>query len=348
MSLPPFGASVEFHNVPAPEPSPDGAGWLLPRYPRNAYETFGSPGFLTAQQSTGAELRFVTEARHLRVFLRSLDHPCEVIVFKGDFQHAVHPLAPGVVHCLQLTPPDNLALVRPEALFKRFHPAVWRLVFCRGSMVVHGIDTFGAPLRAPRADEKPALRWLAYGSSITHSTWQGYPDRAARILGVDALNKGQSGSCYLDAAAAEFIAAGCDWDFATLELGINLRNTCAPDEFECRARHLVARCLAAKPGRPLVLITPYRNAADHLIAPDANTAKQSAFATILRAIAAENRERAVHLVEGGAIVDELSLLRSDLLHPTDYGQARMAENLARALRPIVTALGSHAAASRTP
>src|SRR5688572_27209597 len=98
-------AGIEFHNIAAPEPGPRGAGWLLPRYPRKAYETFGSPGFLTAQEATGGELRFVTDARHLRVFLEPLDRVSEVVIMKGDFHHAGHTLAPGIVHCLQLTPP---------------------------------------------------------------------------------------------------------------------------------------------------------------------------------------------------------------------------------------------------
>jgi lysophospholipase L1-like esterase len=254
-------------------------------------------------------------------------------------------LAPGVVHCLQLTPPDHFATVRPEALRRGFDPGVWRVFFDRGSMVFHGIDTFGAPLRRPTAAEKPALRWLAVGSSITHSSRNGYPHRAARLLGVDVLNKGLSGSCYIDPAAADHLAAGCDWDFATLELGINMRATFTPDEFARRARHLVERCLAAKPGRPVVLVTIFRNAVDHLLAPDAHSAKQEAFDAILRDLAREHAARGVHLVEGADIVDDLTLLTSDLLHPTDHGHGRMAENLSAFLRPIIATLAGRAGKS---
>ncbi|MFA6287346.1 MAG: GDSL-type esterase/lipase family protein [Opitutaceae bacterium] len=329
--------SIEFHNVPAPEPSLNGEGWLLTRYPRQVYETFGSPGFLTAQESTGAELRFVTEARHLRVFLRPLDRTTEVMIYKGDFQHAHHTLAPGVVHCLQLTPPDNLATIHLKAAFKAFHPGVWRVFLDRGSMVFHGIDTFGSPVRPPLSAEKPALRWLAYGSSITHSYRHGYPHRAARRLGVDVLNKGLSGSCYVDPAAAEFIATGCNWDIATLEMGINMRATFSPDEYGRRVRHLVSRCVAAKPGRPLILLTLFQNAAHQLIEPDISTEKQDSFNAILRQVAAENQDRNVHLIEGTDIIDDLTFLASDLLHPSEYGHDRMAENLARFLKPLLPA-----------
>jgi lysophospholipase L1-like esterase len=326
---------IEFHNTPAPEPSPAGSGWILPRYPRNAYNTFDSPGFLTAQESTGVELRFVTRARHLRVFVTALTQDSEIAVFKGDYPHLVQKIPHGVTQCVHLTPPDLFDRVRPEALRHRFHPDVWRVVFDRGTMVFNGIDTFGAPIRKPLADEKPALRWLAYGSSITHSTRNGYPHQTAARLRVDVQNKGQSGSCYIDPAAVEYIAAGADWDFATCELGVNMRATFEPDAFAARARHLVTRCTEAKPGRPLALITHFRNSAHHLAEPDATTAKQTAFDQILRDLAAEFADRHVHLIEGTDIVDDLSCLSSDLLHPSDAGHARMAENLSRALRPIL-------------
>lgn len=334
-SLPDF---IEFHNTPAPEPSPAGAGWILPRYPRTAYNTFESPGFLTAQESTGVELRFVTKARHLRVFISALSQESEVVVFKGDFPHLVQKIPQGTVHCLHLTPPDLFDRVQPDALRHSFDPDVWRIVFDRGTMVFHGLDAFGADIRRPLPSEKPALRWLAYGSSITHSSRQGYPQRTAALLNVDVLNKGLSGSCYLEASAAEFLAAGCDWDFATLELGVNVRTTFSPEKFEERARHLVSRCIEARPGRPVALITLFRNAQHHLVTPDDISTRQNAFDHILRRIARDYQNRNVHLIEGTAIVDDLSCLTSDLLHPHDSGHARMAENLAKHLNPLIASL----------
>lgn len=330
--------SIEFHNVAAPERSTNGVGWFLPRYPRNAYETFGSPGFLTAQESSGVELRFVTEARHLRVFLSPVDRVTEVVIFKGDFQQTVHTLSPGVVHCLQLTPPDHLSTIQPSALRRCFHPDVWRVVLGNGSMVFHGIDTFGAPIRPPTAAEKPAIRWLAYGSSITHSSRNGYPHLAARRLGVDVQNKGQSGSCYIDDAAIEFIATDCEWDLITLEMGINLRALHSPEDFDHRARRMIERCIKAKPGRPVVVITIFQNAANQLVTPDERTTKQDAFNRILRGIVQENRQHGVHLIEGDVVADDLTYMSADLLHPTDYGHGRMAENLACALKPIIASL----------
>lgn len=205
-------------------------------------------------------------------------------------------------------------------------------------MVFHGIDTFGHYLRAPFREEKPALRWLAYGSSITHSSRNGYPALTARRLGVDVLNKGMSGSCFVDPTAAEFLAADCDWDIATLEMGINMRLQYSVEEFERRARHFVARCVELKPGRPVVLLTIFRNAANHLLKADETSEKQEAFNEVIRQIARDRSEENVHLIEGTDIVEDLGYLGVDLVHPTDYGHARMAEKLARALSPTVASL----------
>ena len=293
---------------------------------------------MTAQEATGVEIRFVTEARHVRVFISSLERPSEITVFKGNFWHSSQTLMPGGIASIHLTPPDLFKEIRPEALRSGFDPAVWRILFCRGTMAYHGLDAFGSDVRPPFAQEKPSIRWLAYGSSITHSSRQGYPQCAANLLGVDVMNKGMSGSCFIDDTAVDFIADGCDWDMATLEMGINMRIQYTVEEFERRARHMVSRCMAAKPGRPIVLITLFRNFANHFIEPNEITAKEESFDRVIRAIARENQGANVHLVEGREIVDHLSLLSSDLLHPSDHGHARMGENLARILKPIMESI----------
>ena len=295
---------------------------------------------MTAQESTGVEIRFVSDARHIRMFISSLERPSEVTVFKGDFWHSCQTLMPGGIQCVHLTPPDLFNEICPEALRSGFDPAVWRILFCRGTMVFHGLDSFGSPVRPPLAHEKPKVRWLAYGSSITHSSRQGYPQCAARLLGVNVQNKGMSGSCFIDDAAVDFIADDCDWDIATLEMGINMRIQYSVEEFERRARNMVSRCMAAKPGRPIVLITLFRNFANHFIEPNEITAKEESFNQVIRTIARENQGKNVHLVEGSEIVDHLSLLSSDLLHPSDHGHARMAENLSRFLKPLVESISN--------
>jgi len=329
-------SSLEFHNL-IPEPCASGGGLLLPRYPRQVRGRMESPGFYTSEESAGGELRFVTPALHLRVYVTCLTQDGEVAVYRGEFLHSVHQVRQGGLQCIHVAVPEMFARVQPAALSGAFHSDVWRFVFNRGAYVLQGVETFGQPIRPPRAEEKPKLRWLAYGSSITHSSRNGYPHQAARRLGVDVQNKGLSGSCYIEREAADFIAAECEWDLATLELGINMRNQFTAEEFEKRARYLVHRCQEAKPGRPLFLISIFPNAANHLIEPDHGAKNQAEFVAILNRIADENRGKNVTLFDGGAILKNFSSLGVDLLHPSDFGHVLMGENLANLLRPLLPA-----------
>jgi hypothetical protein len=285
------------------------------------------------------EIRFVTEAQNVRLYLSSEECDATVWVFRGNFSFGNYGVPQGKVHCLHLVAPEVFPTVQREMLETgSFNSNVWRFVLDRSSMAFHGIDTFGYDVRPPTAAEKPKLKWLAYGSSITHSSVRGYPAQAAMRLGVDMLNKGLSGACEIEPEAAEFVAARCDWDFATLELGVNMRRWWPAHGFEERARNIVARCLAAKPGKPIALLTIFPNCAASLAKPDISTEREVAYNDILRQIAADHAADGVHLIEGSDILSELHLLTQDLLHPSEFGHVRMGENLANKLRPIIAPL----------
>lgn len=296
-------------------------------------------GRQTSQESAGCEIRFVTTSPTIRVYLSGANWDTEVAVFCGDFSHSVHKLEPGHIQCIHLQVPERFSVVDREALTQgAFSPDVWRLMFSRSPVLLHGIDPLGHSLRPPTAEEKPRLKWLAYGSSITHSHWKGYPNQAAWRLGVDVQNKGLSGSCHIEKEAADFLARDCEWDFATLELGINMRNEYEPAEFERRARYLVKTCLEAKPGKPVVLITVYPNFAGHARNPGKEIEREKAYNDILRTLARETADQGVHLIEGSDVLGDFRHLSADLVHPSEFGHVRMGENLAGLLRPIIQGL----------
>jgi lysophospholipase L1-like esterase len=331
---------IEFHNCSGPEHDPGRAGWLLPRYPREVRSRLESPGFLMARDPVGVEMRFASDALHFRVFLSGVEQDVEVAVFKGEYQCGSFQVPAGRIQGLAFAPPEAMGRLPAESLSHGgFAPRVWRVVCNRGPVVFHGLETFGAPVRPPAPEDKPRLRWLAYGSSITHSSRNGYPHQAARRLRLDVQNKGLSGSCYIEREAADYLASGCDWDLATFELGINMRHQFTPEEFERRARYLLERCLAAKPGRPLVLITVFPNQQDRQPEPDAAGSNQEAFRECLRRLAVEFGPQGVHLIEGSAILRDFTCLGADLLHPTDFGHVLMGEHLASALKPVLAGLG---------
>jgi lysophospholipase L1-like esterase len=331
-------AGIEFHNAAALEPLCGMPGLVPVRLPRAVRDGLNFQARFVASGSAGVELRFITSAPRFRIALAAHTEAVNVHVYRGEFGHSDHRLESGRVTVLHLIPPERFPLVPRECLERgAFSPDLWRVQISDAAVSFLGIETFGAEIRPPRAEEKPKLRWLAYGSSITQSWAKGYPIQAARRLGVDLLNKGLSGSCYCEEILAEHLATGETWDFATLELGVNMRGVFSPEEFESRVRHLVGRLRKARPRAPLVVITHFLNLQHFPLPGHGGIAAehQNAYDAILRTLAAELMDDGVHLIEGCDLLTDFTGLSCDLLHPSDFGHIQMGENLARRLLPLL-------------
>jgi lysophospholipase L1-like esterase len=333
----------ELHNIAELDASCGYPGPLVRRIPRAVAERLVT-GTLVSEDAALCELRFtVVSGRRLAVVLTALAGG-DLFIYRGDFLHSHVRLPAGQVyrHILDYEN-DPLARLRPEAFVPRaFAPEVWRVVF-DGPTLLHGVDLMGSVIRPPTPDQKPALRWLAYGSSITHgftpvTRQQCYVAQTARRLGIDVINLGLSGSCFCEAVMSDYLASRADWDFATCELGVNMRNTVAPEEFARRARYLVEQITTARPGKPLVLISPFPTGNDWLPEPDLPARNTRGYEAALRALAGEFAGRGVHLIEGGDILTRVSGLTCDLVHPSTEGHTLMAENLAARLRALVSVL----------
>ncbi|MCX7002520.1 MAG: GDSL-type esterase/lipase family protein [bacterium] len=341
MSLTSFSSLLELHNIAELDTAAGYPGPLVRRIPKAVVDQLEN-GALVAGDTTLCELRFVVErGRRLAIVLTSLSGS-DLFVYRGDFvQNHVRLPANGLYRHVLDFETSPFAKLRAEVLSTHaFAPQVWRIVL-DGPMLFHGVDLMGCAIRPPHADEKPAKRWLTYGSSITHgyspvTRMQCYVAQTARRLGVDVLNLGLSGACVCEPVFADYLASRDDWDFITCELGVNMRNSFTPDEFARRARYLAETLTTRRPGKPVVLITPFPSAADVLSEPDAVTHTVRAFAAALRDIAAKFAARGVHLIEGADILSQFSDLTCDLVHPGTEGHTLMAENLAARLRTIIT------------
>lgn len=329
--------NIAFHNAAALEPFCGLPGLCLARVPGQVRKTLNPGARATALQAVGVELRFVCEGPRVRLALAAHQEEVSLRVYRGDFAHAESRVPAGATRVLQLDLPEHFGTVDRTGALEggRFSPDLWRVQISGGVASYVGVESFGDALRPPREDETPRIRWLAHGSSITQSWAGGYPHVAARLLGVDVLNKGLSGSCHCEATLADWFAESECWDFATLELGVNMRGVFSPEEFEGRARGVVDRLRAANPEAPLVLITHFTNR-DHAPAHGGGSTRiqknQMAYDNILRDIARENAEDRVHLIEGREVLDGFHGLSSDLLHPSDHGHESMGHALAGLLR----------------
>ena len=168
----------------------------------------------------------------------------------------------------------------------------------------------------------------------------GYPAQAGRRLAVDVQNKGLSGGCFAEPELARFFCESCRWDLLTLELGINMRGHFGADEFARCCRAFVETCVTAGAGKPVVLITILTNGACLPGVEPELRCRELAYNACLRGLAREFEAHGAVLIEGAELLPELSLLKADLLHPTDIGQAVIAERLAVRLGPILGKQGA--------
>jgi lysophospholipase L1-like esterase len=334
---------VSFHNVGELERLGDLPGVLLSRFPRQVREALNRRARHVALEGVGCEVRFVCDHPDVRVFVAAqkpeFGEQLEIRVFRGDFEHSIHQVPPGQTAVLSLAEPTTFGAPEPSQLRQGFAPNVWRVQFGRGPGLFLGLDGLGGTIRPPTPEELPKACWLAYGSSITNSHLDGYPQVAARRLGVDVMNKGLSGACHCEPEVADWLATDCPWDFATLELGINMRGM-LPERFAELAGYLVRKVVGENPGKPIFLIPIFPNCLSPGIAKeDQVSGNEVAFNQILRDLAAEIASPDLHLIEGDQILDQFTGLRTDLLHPAPYGHAVMGLNLAEILRPVLTAKG---------
>lgn len=336
---------IELYNAGALEPVPGMGENGLVRIPAAVRHQLNERARFIGMDSVGVEVRFVTEAPNIDLYL-SVQQPefggkGKVRIYKGDFLYRTLELESNVVTFYRLTPPDAFTSANDKLLGSGgFAPHVWRIVCDRSVHVLQGIHTHGHEMRPPRQSEVPRLNWLAYGSSITNSNLDGYVHVAAAKLRVQVQNKGFSGSCHIEQALVDYLLDECGFDFITCELGVNMREQYSPDEFEQRASYLIGRL--AQLQKPAVIITMFPNShTEQYAANPANkiTEREEAFNRIVERLVREADVPSLRLVYGSDILDDVTGLSADLLHPTTYGHAVMGLNLAARLKGFLLEQG---------
>jgi lysophospholipase L1-like esterase len=329
--------SVEFHNCAEVS---RGDGYVaLQRVPESVRGQLNPIAQKAVLQPASAEIRFVVEPGKPAGVTLSSEGWSGVLLFMGDCRSGnlvslgSEPQTLSVKWGERWVPCLDALRARPH----RFDPCVVRLVLMGDQVRFHGAE---GDVRPPNPGELPALRYLAYGTSITHGSEALLPHlcyaaQAARHLGADLLNLGMGGSCYAERAIADYVAGRDDWDVTSLALSVNMLGF-TEAEFRDRVRYMVHTVAASHPGKPVACITLYPYFCDLGLELESRTmAKTAAFREILREAVRDCPTPNAHLVEGPDILRDIGGLTVDLIHPAEDGMVDMGRNLADVLAVLL-------------
>lgn len=334
--------NVELHNCAE---ITEGDGYVaLQRVPESVREKLNPGAQEKMLQPASGEIRFVLEPGESAKVTLSSRSEVGVVPFFGDHRFSAGVSVREAPHTIELTWNERL-LQSLDGLRKhphRFDPCVVRLL-SRGDQVrFHKAE--GKGIRPPNRDELPRVRYLSYGTSITHgaaalAAHLTYTAQTARRIGADLLNFGVGGACQCEPELADYFASRDDWHIATLALSVNMM-AFTPEEFEKRVRYMVHTVAGSNPARPVVCITLYRYFGDLAVCDENhNPDKAARFRQILRDAVKNCPTPNAHIVEGPDILKTYGGLTCDIIHPADDGMIEMGENLAQVLKPLVPGAG---------
>ncbi len=335
--------NLEFHNVDNLEKKDGIAGLLINRFPVSVQNSLGykshQRGRFYCKTSAGCEIRFVTPSPTIRISLSAWEKSGEITIFCGDFFLSSHVIESGKITTIQIEAPEQFSKVE-ETAFNNFNFSknVYRICFDKNAcFLFNDIETFGNPLRPPNNPEKPPKKWLAYGSSITmggnSEKYQNcYIALTARLINADIFNKSTAGSCFIDPEMTNYLLSFDNWDFASLELGINMLSRFTENEFFSRSKNLISKI--AQKEKPIFVISNFTSRNTHSLDVTLKN-KNENFKKILESIVKDENKKNLRFINGENIQPSLSNLTCDLLHPSDFGHIEMAQNLSKILKQYV-------------
>ena len=225
--------NIEFHNIDNLEEKKGISGVLLNRFPIEVQNSLGieihQRGRFYCKTGAGCEIRFKTNSLTTRISLSAWEKNGTVSIFCGDYFLSSHLIECGKITTIQIEKPEKFNLVKEEFINKgNFSRDVYRICFDKNAcFILNDIETFGNEIIPISESNKPQKKWLAYGSSISMggnaTDYQNsYISLTAKLLNVDVFNKATAGSCFIDEKMVDYLESFKDWDFTTLELGINM------------------------------------------------------------------------------------------------------------------------------
>ncbi|WP_269523483.1 SGNH/GDSL hydrolase family protein [Coraliomargarita parva] len=304
--------------------------WRLPVGDLPLYATHGEL-VDKAGRTAGVRLRFKTTSPELELEVKVISvheaAPVFDLVSDGQLLATVPvDLDAGVVRFTGLEPSQVYEIWLP----------VFSELYLQSFVVPEGASV------EPVADER--LRWVTYGSSISHcaaatSPALSWPAVAARAHDLQLTNLGYGGNCHLEPMLGRLIR-DLPADIITLKLGINVYGRASMNDrtFAAAAIGLVQLVREKHPETPVGLITPIF-ACHREGTPNASGMTLEQYREQLRLACAALKklgDEKLFFFEGRELLweDEADLLPDDL-HPNGEGYRRMGQRVAEKIIPVL-------------
>ena len=319
--------NIYFHNVEELEKCEKGYRmYRIPSYVREQINQKARDE--VSLYSTGIELRFRLKGDSATVIL-SVDENEEAqvaFIYYGTFQGGWQYSSKTLQKETRITIPKNNNLKLLKEIAKKsqlaFDPEVVRIVLPYGTCYFVGVE---GEVEPPLKEQLPKKAYLAYGSSITHGSLAlaapyTYPFRISQILNCDYYNLGFAGTAHLEKAMAEYIVSRKDWDFASVEMGINMIGPEFSFElFEERVKEFTD-ILASDP-RPVFATSIF-----------GFTGQGQEKAAKFREIVRKHAKDKLIFTDGLELLDNPAYISADLVHPTLEGIAQISERWSNIMR----------------
>ncbi len=317
--------NMDFHNVEELEKK--GAGYTMWRVPAALRSHLSQAAAETAARfATGIEIRFrmVSDTVTLTLRTEPMEEAQVAYIYFGSFQGGWQQSSKAIGQegtPITISRPGNMQRLREltAAQSLPFSPEIVRLVLPSGLISYVGVE---GEVEPPAPEDLPEKTYLAYGSSITHGSLGlampfSYVFRISQLLGCDYLNMGLAGNALMEEEMAQYLCQRKDWDFASLEMGVNmLKESFSADFFEKRTRRFME--IFAQDGRPVFVTDVF-----------GNNGEAQEKAEQFRQIVAEYVPANLTYVPGLELLDNPAFISQDMTHPTAEGQLQIGERWAK-------------------
>jgi len=338
------GKEMIFKNVEAYNVSElievDGEKNITSRIPNDLRLKLNENAKTSALMPAGCEIRFNLKGDKAKIILQAKEEGTSGMyeIYQGNFLKQYNWISDNPT-TIELRKED--LMVNNEKLKKLweeknlpFDPSLTRIILPH-LLTLKIIDIEGE-FTLPEKNQTPAIKYLAYGSSITHGSAAirptgSYAMRTAQLLGVDLINLGFGGGAHLEKEIADYIAERSDWDFTTLEMGINIVG--GVDEFEKRVEYFIPKIAEKNPDKWIFCIDIFTFNGDFF---DDYKGKEKKFREIVKnTVKSLNMEKVIH-ISGKDILKSVDGLAVDLVHPSPSGMEEMARNLSDIIKSKIS------------